>query len=68
MKNYCKEFWLKDIHITVGTHWRDWSLLLRIRWSKWISSPERSSFCSTDIFIDILCFTVLIEMFNKGEK
>ncbi len=63
MKNYSREFWLKNWYITVGTHWKDWALPLRIYWlgSDFISH-------SIDIFIDILCFTICIEIYTKRGK
>jgi len=62
MKNYSKEFWIKKHHITIGTHWDDWSLPLRVRWNKWKS--RMNDYYSIDIFTDILCFSLIVEIFR----
>lgn len=53
MKNYSKEFRGEKLWITVGTHWHDWALPLRIYWDE----------AYVEIFIDIFCFTLVIEIF-----
>lgn len=63
MKNHSKEFCLGNLSVTVGTHWDDWALPLRIQWSSWKSHTDGWP-RSTDIFVEILCFTFIIEIFR----
>lgn len=61
MKNFSKEFWLKKLHITIGTHWHDWSLPLRIFWIKWKNDGNHTF----DILIDFFCFVIYIEIWGE---
>ena len=65
MKNYSKEFWLRGAYITMGTHWKDWSLPLRIYWNRYRGYTSEKRFI--DVNIDFLCFTIIVETFG-GKK
>ncbi len=64
MKNYSKEFRLRNLYISIGTHWEDWALPLRISWYNF------NKYClhTIDIFIDILCFTISVEILREEIK
>lgn len=64
MKNYSKEFWLRNAYISIGTHWQDWSLPLRISWRRF----NKNAVHTFDIFVDIFCFTIIVEIYKRDNK